>query len=120
MIKRWQKLLNFINRLIDLCLIMFSYIAAVYLWLIVIRKDTGNIALAFSQSFWFALGLSFITVFLYQLVGLYDSIRAKPIGHNVKRVLVLNTIVSLTGAALLYVFRLEDFSRGVIVFFYIL
>ncbi len=120
MIKRWQKLLNLINRLIDLVLILLSYLAAVYLWLIVIRKDTSNIALTFLHSGWVAFTIAFAIVILYQLAGLYDSIRGKPVGHNVKRVLLLNAVASLAGAALLYVLRLEDFSRGVIAFFYII
>ncbi len=120
MIKHWQKLLNQINRILDLAIIGGSYFAAVYLWLIVIRQDTRNIALALSNAIWPALLLAAMIVFLYQLVGLYDSVRAKPFWHNAKRILFLNAIVTLTCAALLYLFRLEDFSRGVIALFYVL
>lgn len=119
MIKRWQKTLNSINRLLDLLLLFASYFAAVYLWLIVIKKAPGNIALTLSHSIWFTLALSFFIVFLYQIVGLYDSVRAKPFGHDVKRVLLINAIASTLVAALLFVFRLEDFSRGAIMLFYL-
>lgn len=120
MIKRWQKTLNSINRLLDLLLLFISYYAAAYLWLIVIRKSPDNIALSFSHSIWFALALSLVIVFLYQLTGLYDSVRAKPFGHDVKRVLLINAVASILVAALLFVFRLEDFSRGAIALFYLI
>jgi Undecaprenyl-phosphate glucose phosphotransferase len=119
MIKRWQKTLNSINRLLDTLLLFVSYFAAVYIWLIVIRKSPNNIALTFSQSVWGALALSLIIVLLYQLTGLYDSVRAKPFGNDVKRVLLINAIASILVAALLFVFRLEDFSRGAIALFYL-
>jgi len=120
MIKRWQKRLNFINRLLDLLLLFVSYFAAVYLWLIVIKNTPGNIALTLSHATWFTLALSAFIVFLYQIVGLYDSVRAKPFGHDVKRVLLINAIASILVAALLFVFRLEDFSRGALSLFYVL
>ncbi|MEA5048635.1 MAG: undecaprenyl-phosphate glucose phosphotransferase [Eubacteriales bacterium] len=119
MIKRWQKTLNSINRLIDLLLLVLSYFAAVYLWLIVIRKTPDNIALTLSHSVWFTLALALFIVLLYQLNGLYDSIRAKPFGHDVKRVLMINAVASIVVAALLFVFRLEEFSRGALSLFYL-
>lgn len=120
MIKRWQKTLNLVNRLLDLFVLFVSYFAAVYLWLIVIRNTPGNIALTLTHSVWFTLALSVFIVFLYQIVGLYDSVRAKPFGHDVKRVLLINAIASILVAALLFIFRLEDFSRGALSLFYVL
>ena len=119
MIKRWQKTLNSINRLLDILLLFVSYFAAVYLWLIVIRESPNNIALTFSHSVWGTLTLSVFIALLYQLTGLYDSVRAKPFGHDVARVLLINAVASILVAALLFVFRLEDFSRGAIAMFYL-
>ena len=118
MIKRWQKKLNFINRLLDILLLFISYFAAIYIWLILIRHAPSNIALTLANAKWFALALSVFIVFLYQIVGLYDSVRAKPFGHDVRRVLLINAIASILVAALLFIFRLEDFSRGTLAMFY--
>ena len=118
MVKRWQQLLNQFNRLIDFVLIAASYFAAVYFWLLLVRQDQVNIALKLTRSGWIALALAAIVVLLYQLTGLYDSVRAKPLGHGVKWILFIHAIVSLIGAAALFVFRLADFSRGVIVSFF--
>ena len=120
MIKRWQKKLNFINRLLDILLLFFSYFIAIYIWLILIRNTPSNIALTLTNAKWFALALSAFIVFLYQIVGLYDSVRAKPFGHDVRRVLLVNAIATILVAALLFIFRLEDYSRGTLAMFYIL
>lgn len=120
MIKRWQKKLNFINRLLDILLLFISYFAAIYIWLILIRNTPNNIALTLTNAKWFAIALSTFIVFLYQIVGLYDSVRAKPFGHDVRRVLLFNAIATILVAALLFIFRLEDYSRGTLAMFYIL
>ena len=120
MIKRWQKKLNFINRLLDILLLFISYFTAIYIWLILIRNTPSNIALTLTNAKWFALALSAFIVFLYQIVGLYDSVRAKPFGHDVRRVLLVNAIATILVAALLFIFRLEDYSRGTLAMFYIL
>ncbi|HWQ06730.1 MAG TPA: undecaprenyl-phosphate glucose phosphotransferase [Feifaniaceae bacterium] len=120
MIKRWQKMLNTINRLIELVLIFASYFGSVAFWLLLVRHDTQNIALQLSSAGWYALAYAILIVLLYQLVGLYDSVRAKPIGNEVKWVLGVNAVVTLFGAALLFVFRLSDFSRGVLLSIYVI
>jgi len=120
MIKRWQKKLNFINRLLDILLLFGSYYAAVYLWLILIRNAPNNIALTLTNTKLFTLALSAFIVFLYQIVGLYDSVRAKPFNYDVKRILLINAASIILVAAFLFIFRLEDFSRGTLSLFYVL
>lgn len=120
MIKRWQKTLSQINRLLDLMLVAAAYYASAYFWLVVVRNDPQNIALQMPYFVSFTFAFAALIVILYQLGGLYDSVRAKPIAHDAKWVFTLNGVAALIGAALLFVFRLEDFSRGVIVLFYLL
>ncbi|NLI55337.1 MAG: undecaprenyl-phosphate glucose phosphotransferase [Clostridiales bacterium] len=120
MIKRWQKVLNQINRLLDLLIIVASYYGSTYLWLVVIRNDRQNIALTQGNTFWLALAFALLLMFCYQVAGLYDSLRAKPIRYDVKWVLILNAIAVLGVAALLFLFRLVEFSRGVLGVFYAL
>ena len=120
MIKRWQKMLNVINRLVELILIFASYYGSVAFWLLLIRHDPENISLKLSSAGWYALFYALLIILFYQLVGLYDSVRAKPIGNEVKWVLGVNALVTVLGAALLYLFRLTNFSRGVLFFIYVL
>ena len=120
MIKRWQKMLNVINRLIELVLIFASYFGSVAFWLLLIRHDPENIALQLSSAGWYAFFYAVLIVLCYQLVGLYDSVRARPIGNEIRWVLSVNALITLLGAALLYVFRLTNFSRGVILSIYVI
>ena len=77
MIKRWQRLLNQVNRLIDFVIVGVSYYAATCFWLLVIRHDPQNIALLPNNLLLFALLFSLASVFGYQLTKLYDSVRGK-------------------------------------------
>lgn len=120
MIKHWQNLLNQVNRLLDLLILFLSYFSAVHFWLLVVKKNPQNIAFQLTQTSWYALGYAVLLVFLYQIVGLYDSKRVKRFGNDLRWVLALNAIAVLIGAALLYVFRLENFSRGVLAMVYII
>ncbi len=120
MIRRWLKTLNAFNRLIDLFLVFISYFISTYLWLIVIQKTPLNIAMQLPDAIWVALGISFVIVFLYQLAGLYDSVRAKSIKHNLNKVLLINLGAVFIIATVLFAFRLTDFSRGVLLAFYVI
>lgn len=119
MIKRWQKLLNQINRATDFLIIITCYYGAVYLWLVIVKHETYGIVFELSRSGLLAAVLALFTVFLYYSAGLYASLRARPIRHDIKWVLFLNAVVVAIGAMLLFVFRLEDFSRGIIGLFYL-
>ena len=119
MIRRWQKALNQINRLLDFMVIVFSYYCSAYFWLVIIRNDRHNIALLQGNTFWLALAFAILLLFCYQVAGLYDSVRAKPIRYDVKWVLISNTIAILGAAALLFLLRIVEFSRGVLLAFYV-
>ncbi len=120
MIKRWQRVLNQINRLIDFCIVSLSYIGATCFWLLVVRNNPSHPALLPHNLFWFSLSLGLVSVLGYQLTRLYDSVRAKPFQFDVKWVLIVNTIIALASGALYYLFRLTDFSRGALALFLVL
>jgi len=120
MIRRWQKLLNFLHKLSDFVLIVFSYFAAAYIWLILIRKNPINIALQWSHAVWFSLSYAFLCVFLYYAAGLYSSLRAKKWYYDVGRILIINAAVVMLSAVMMYVLRYTDFSRGVLLMFFLI
>jgi FlaA1/EpsC-like NDP-sugar epimerase len=119
MFKRWQKTLNSFNRLLDILLLFASYFIGTHLWLVVIRKTSDNLALTLSNTVWYALGLAIIIVCLYQLAGLYDYVRAKPFSYDISRVVLVNAIAAISTGALLFILRQIDFSRGVIIFYFL-
>lgn len=120
MIKRWQRVLNQVNRLIDFFIVSLSYIGATCFWLLVVRQDPTHPALLPSNLLWFSLSLGFVSVFGYQLARLYDSVRSKQFQFDVQWVLVVNTLIALACGALYYVFRLTDFSRVALALFFLL
>lgn len=120
MIKRWQKVLNQINRLIDFVIILAAYYGATYFWLLVVRNTPQNIALEPKNMALLAILLSVIIVFFYQVAGLYDSIRARPYRFEVRRVILINAVVVLAVTTVFYVVRLVDFSRGSLGLFFLL
>ena len=77
MIKRWQHILNQINRLIDFIIVGVSYYGANLFWLLVVRHDPQNPALHPDSLFWFAFVFATASVIGYQIAKLYDSVRAK-------------------------------------------
>ena len=120
MIKRWQRVLNQVNRLIDFVIIGASYYGATCFWLLVVRNDPQNIALQPRNLFIFALVFAAAGVFGYQLAKLYDSVRGKSFQFDIKWVLFVNAVTVLGGGALLYLFRLTNFSRAALALFYLL
>ncbi len=120
MIKRWQRLLNQVNRLIDFVIVGVSYYAATCFWLLVVRHDPQNIALLPNNLLLFALLFSLASVFGYQLTKLYDSVRGKSFNFDIKWVLIVNAVVVLGGGTLLYLLRMIDFSRAALALFFAL
>jgi len=118
--RKWQRVLNQINRLIDFFIVSLSYIGATCFWLLVVRHNPTHPALLPNNLFWFSLSLGLVSVFGYQLARLYDSVRAKPYQFDIKWVLAVNTLIALACGALYYVFRLTDFSRAALAIFFAL
>ena len=120
MIRRNQKQLNRLNALSDGILVFFCYLAASWLWLEVIKRD-DNIASV--QNLGGGLGVAAIVYALWAVLlmagfGLYRTTRTRKVGRELRRVVMASTVSLLTAAAALYLFRLEDFSRGVLGLFY--
>lgn len=120
MIKKWQSVLNQVNRLIDFIIVGVSYVAAAWFWLIVVRHDPTNIALNPTNLLWFSLSFALVSVFGYQLAKLYDSVRGKSFNFDVKWVLIVNAVTILGGGALFFILRLTDFSRASLALFFVL
>ena len=120
MIKRWQRILNQINRLIDFIIVGVSYYGANLFWLLVVRHDPQNPALHPNSLFWFAFVFATASVIGYQIAKLYDSVRAKPFTFDLRWVLFVNAVTVLGGGALFYLLRLTDISRAALALFYLL
>ncbi len=121
MIRRNQKQLNRLNILTDALLVFLSYMFASWLWLSVIKKEANMAALANWDS---GVGLAAAlyalwTVIVLGMLRVYRVNRFKRFAVELRNVVLGNLLAVVTLAALLYLFRLQDFSRGVLGIYYI-
>ena len=121
MIRRNQKQLNRINILTDALLVFLSYMFASWLWLSVIRKDANIAALAnWNSGVGLAAALYAVwTVIVLGALRVYRFNRIKKLSWELRNVVLGNLIAVVTLAALLYLFRLQEFSRGVLGIYYV-
>ncbi len=116
MIKKNQKFLTIINVLSDFFAIVMAYVLSIFIWLNFMGTLGANIA----EEATLVITYSLLCVFLYKLFGLYDSYRFKKIHAEVLEVLKSTSVSTLIFGLLLYVLRLSEFSRGVLVLSYVL
>ena len=122
MIQRNQRLLNRLNALSDAGLVLLSYLLATWLWLDVISRDQVNLAHIRglrSGALLAALIYAAWTVLLLWSFRIYRTSRTHQARLQTGRILAGNAIALLTAAAGLYLFRLQDFSRGVLAVYFV-
>ena len=121
MIRRNQKLLNRINVLTDALLVFLSYIFASWLWIGVVKQDSNMAALSnLGNGPALVAGLYALwTVVVLGALRVYRVNRIKKLTWELRNVALGNLIALVTAAALLYLFRLQDFSRGVLGIYYL-
>jgi len=119
MIKRNQTSLKVLSALIDFLLVIVSYLFSSWFRLRVLTMDIVNIALTPRMVFFAAVyAAGMLTVLA--LMGFYVSVRTRDLAWQLS-ILILGTTASvLVASTLLFIFRLEDFSRGVMIIFYFL
>ena len=121
MIRRNQQQINRLNILTDALLVFLSYMFASWLWLSVIRKEANMAALANWDS---GVGLAATlyavwTVIVLGALRVYRVNRIKKLSWELRNVVLGNLIAVVTLAALLYLFRLQEFSRGVLGIYFV-
>ena len=116
------KTLNRLNLLSDGVLIVLCYLFASWLWLDVIRNTKGNMAALSSlnaRGILAAVIYAIWTVFLLSLLRVYHTSRVHRAGRESGRIVAGNAIALATAASALFVFRLQDFSRGVLAVYFL-
>lgn len=107
--------------LLDIMVVIVSYILASYFWLIAVVHNVNNMALwqrgnIMLVALVYALGL---WLFL-ALLGFYNSTRLKRLREKVRLIVTSNTGAIVIATGVLYLLRLQDFSRGVLGCFYVI
>lgn len=119
MIKRNQAWLNRLNAFIDFLLIIIAYLVSSWFRLRVLTNDYVNMAMTRQMIFAatiYAAGLLLVLA----LLGFYSTTRMRSLTWKLGVLLAATTGTVLIASTLLFVFRLEEFSRGALLIFYAL
>lgn len=122
MIKQNQRILKALNILTDGLLVLLAYLLSVWLWLDVFRQNPNNLAAKdsfFGGARTLALVYACIMMILFAVMNLYSSSRMKTVANEVIAICGANALGIIATGAALYILRLEDFSRGVLLVFFI-
>ena len=122
MIKQNQRLLTFINIITDGAIVLLSYLFATWFWLSVLPGSAKNIANVYSlrQGTGVAACIYALTmVLLLALLKLYNTSRVRRLSRELIITLEANALGILVVGLVLYLFRLQEFSRGVLAVFFL-
>lgn len=119
MIKRNQNYLNRLSAVVDFLLVFISYIFSAWFRLKVLHGWWENQGLSrpmILASLFYAAGL----LLLLSILGFYSSTRIKKLSWKLETLFISTTISIFIVTALIFVFKIEDVSRGIIAIFYVL
>ena len=118
MIRKNQNFLNRLNQLLDILLVMACYAFSSWFWLEVKEGDTGNMAMLNERTLLIAFAYALFLSILFLAFGFYGTTRTRRLIWKIKVIFICVTITVLVASFLLYLFRLQEFSRGVLFLFY--
>ncbi len=119
MIKRNQAWLNRLNAFIDFLLIIIAYLFSSWFRLRVLTNDYVNMAMTRQMVFAATIYAAGVLMVL-ALLGFYSATRIRSLGWKLGMLVAATTGTVLIASTLLFVFRLEEFSRGTLLIFYVL
>ena len=119
MIKRNQTAINRLNAAIDFLLVIASYLFSSWFRLRVLTADFVNMALTRGMVLAAVIYAGALLAVL-ALMGFYGTTRTRKISWKLGVLFLGLTVTVLIASTLLFVFRLEDFSRGILIIFYLL
>ncbi len=114
MIKENQRLLNQLNVCSDGVLIFFSLLLAYYIRFHVLR---GTVSVPFSSYLWLAAAAAALCLCTYAVAGLYGSYRSVRFHKEAQTLLLATLLDTMILITALFVFRLTEMSRWMLVFF---
>lgn len=104
---------NAVSVLIDLAIIVGSMAFAYWVRFYLFRGE-GPVASGLSHVLWAAL-FSPVYVFLYSLLGIYNQNSPNTTTRTMGRLVICNTIAMMLYVDVIYLFRIVDFSRWLVV-----
>ena len=119
MIRKNQVFLNRVNILLDMLLVIVSYVFASWLRLDFFDGHSGNMAAVSGKTVLLAAAYSLVLFILLSFSGFYNTSRTRMLSWKIRTILLSVTLTTLIASTLLFLFRLVDFSRGVLLVFYL-
>lgn len=117
MIKQNQRIINIFNVFSDGIIIFLSYFISLYIRFILLDGTVSVILWRYPYNLT-AVVYSVSMVFFYYVMRMYGSYRFKAVGVENIAIATMNGIGIITLMACMFVFRLEDFSRGVLMIYW--
>ena len=118
MIRKNQQFLNRLNQIIDIALVMCCYAFASWFWLVVYQGDLDNVAMLSTKSLLISFAYALLQSLIFTATGFYSSTRIRKLSWKLGIIFFGTTVTILVATFLLYLLRLQDFSRGVVFLFY--
>lgn len=118
MIRRNQAFLNKVNMMLDILLTVLAYVLASWIRLDFLDGESGNMAAIGLRTVFMAFVYALVQFLLLSILGFYNMTRTRRLRWRIRTILIGVTISILIASTFLFAFRLEDFSRGVLIAFY--
>ena len=119
MIKRNQTYLNRISMIADFLLVFFAYYFSAWFRLKVLNGWWENTGLSLPMLL-ASMVYSGALILILAVWGYYNSTRVRKISWRIKTLFIATTISTFTITAIVFIFRIEDISRGIVALFYIM
>lgn len=119
MFKENQKTLNRIQILLDLIVMISAFSAAHYIRFYTTLFSKGILTIPLMEAFVPLMASVPIYLIFFHLIGLYQQ-RSYRLFEEMKGIIKVNTYGIITLVLILFVFKIVDFSRYVLVTFYVL
>ena len=119
MIKKNQEYLNRISAMIDFLLVFLAYLFSAWFRLRILHgwwKNQGLSRPMILASLFYAAGL----LVMLSMLGFYSSTRVRKLSWKLTTLFAATTLSIFGVTALIFIFKIEDVSRGIIAIFYVL
>lgn len=119
MIKRNQEYLNRFSAFVDFLLVVLSYLFSAWFRLRVLHgwwENQGLSSPMIIASMFYAAGL----LLMLSALGFYGTTRIRNLSWKLNILFIATTISIFVVTAIIFIFKIEDVSRGIIAIFYVL
>lgn len=103
-----------------MCLVVAAFQLASWFRLDLISGKLENMASLSSKTVWLSIVYSIVLCLILSIFGFYNTTRTRQLSWKIRTILLSTTLSVLIASTFFYLFRLVDFSRGVLFVFYLL